>query len=192
MKKLLLSAVIAVFGLTGLKAQSTGLEGEAFLGLPMGDASDGASLNLGINLAYYWDVAEGFKVGALAGFDHWISKKVDGEKGKDISYLPIAATAKYSFDQFYVGLDLGFALGLTSEKESFEVYGYSFSAETKSKGGFLFRPRFGYSTSSFDIFAFYKGMSDKVEATINDSDGNESFSETISMGSLGVGFTYKF
>src|SRR5690554_2519204 len=102
MKKLFLAAVVAVCGLTGVNAQSTGFEAEAYAGLPMGDIKDGASFNFGINAAYYWDVAESFKVGAMVGYDYFAGK----DDVKSISYIPIAASGKYSFDQFYVGLDL--------------------------------------------------------------------------------------
>lgn len=192
MKKLFLAAFVAVCGLSGVNAQSTGFEAEAYVGLPMGDIKDASSFNFGINAAYYWDVAESFKVGAMLGYDFFSGKEVDGEK-QNISFLPIAASGKYFFDQFYVGLDLGYALGLTSEKMSEEIFpGESISAEVKYKGGLMFRPRVGYTTASFDVFAFYKSISNKTE--VSASGGGESFSASTSnsVGSLGVGFTYKF
>lgn len=192
MKKILLTAVIAAFGFVNTNAQATGFEAGVYAGIPTGDASDGTSFNLGLNVAYLWSVSEEFKAGLTAGYDHWMAKKVDGEKGKDVAFLPIAARAKYSFGQFFVGLDLGIALGLTSEKHSETFEGDTFSVELKNKGGFLYQPRVGYNTTSFDIYAFYKGISNKAEASINDAGEKFSMSETGNVGSIGIGFAYKF
>lgn len=195
MKKLLLSGFIAVFALTGMKAQSTGFEAEAFVGFPMGDkdVKDAVSFNLGINAAYYWNVAESFKLGAMLGYDYFIGKKDEGEK-HDLSYLPIAASGKYYFNQFFVGLDLGYAIGVSSDYslDYEEGEGVIVSSDVKYKGGFMFRPRVGYSNTSFDIFAFYKSINNKTE--VSGSFLGESFSdsEKNNLGSLGIGFSYKF
>lgn len=160
MKKLLLSAVIALFGLTGLKAQSTGFEAGAFIGFPIGDAGDVSSLNFGINAAYYWTVAESFQAGLTAGYDHWTAKEYMGYKGDDAGFIPIAATAKYDFGGFFGGLDLGYAI---------------YAGSGGGDGGFYYRPRVGWNNTSFNVYGFYKGIS---------NDG--------SISSLGVGFDYKF
>lgn len=164
MKKLLLSAVIAVFGLTGLKAQSTGFEAGAFIGFPIGDAGDVSSLNFGINAAYYWTVAESFQAGLTAGYDHWTAKEHEigtiKVKGDDAGFIPIAATAKYDFGGFFGGLDLGYAI---------------YAGSGGGDGGFYYRPRVGWNNTSFNVYGFYKGIS---------NDG--------SISSLGLGFDYKF
>lgn len=54
MKKLILMAAIAVFGLSN--AQS-GFTLGAHVGLPVGDASDVSSFTLGVDGAYRWPVA---------------------------------------------------------------------------------------------------------------------------------------
>jgi|26BtaG_2_1085354.scaffolds.fasta_scaffold00018_35 hypothetical protein len=169
MKKLFLSAVLAVGCLVGVNAQSTGFEAGAYVGLPMGDAKDATSLNIGISAGYYWDVADSFKVGVLTGYDHWIGKTIKEEfmgttvefEVDDFGFIPIAASAKYDFgSSLFAGVDLGYAI-------------YVGSGE--GDGGFLYQPKFGYSGASFDAFAFYKGIS---------NDG--------SISSLGAGFAYKF
>jgi len=197
MKKILFSAAIAAFGFVNTNAQATGFEAGVYLGMPSGDASDVTSFNLGLNVAYLWNVSDDFKAGITAGYDHWMAKEFEGEKGKDIAFLPIAATAKYSFGNIFIGLDLGYSLGLSSEKENEDFGdGESFSAEIKHKGGFLYQPKVGYNAASFDIYVFYKGMSNKVEATtsMNFEGMNESMtaSTTANMGSVGLGFAYKF
>src|SRR5690625_7371367 len=75
----------------------------------------------------------------------------------------------YSFNQFFVGADLGYAIYVGSGD---------------SDGGFLYEPKFGYDAVSFDIYAFYKGISSKQKY--------EGFSQTTTLGSVGVGFAYKF
>lgn len=167
MKKLMLSAIVAVFALSGLKAQSTGFEAGAYVGFPMGDAGDYSSFNFGINAAYYWTVAENFQAGVAAGYDHWIGKTVKetfmGETFEfdvdDLGFIPIAATAKYDFGGFFGGLDLGYAIG----------------ASKNNDGGFYYRPRVGWNNTSFNVYGFYKGIS---------NDG--------SISSIGLGFDYKF
>lgn len=154
-----------MFGLTGLKAQSTGFEAGAFIGFPIGDAGDYTSLNFGVNLAYYWTVAENFQAGAATGYDHWTAKEFDtgfGKiKGDDLGFIPIAAAAKYDFGGFFGGLDLGYAI---------------YAGSGGGDGGFYYRPRVGWNNTSFNVYGFYKGIS---------SDGS-------TLSSLGVGFDYKF
>ena len=48
MKKLFLSAALAVGCLVGVNAQSTGFEAGAYVGIPVGDAGDFTSFNFGI------------------------------------------------------------------------------------------------------------------------------------------------
>lgn len=165
MKKLLLATVIAMFSLTGLKAQSTGFGAEVFGGIPMGDVKDAYSFNFGLNLNYYWTVSDNFQAGVAAGYDYWSGKEIDaGILGKfkidAAGFMPIAASAKYNFDGFFVGADLGYGIGVSKGNE----------------GGFYYRPRVGYNFSSFNVGLFYKGI----------SMNGGSFS------SLGLGFGYNF
>lgn len=164
MKKLLLSAVVAMFALTGLKAQSTGFEAGAHIGFTMGDVKDSYSMNFGINAAYYWEVSADFQAGIAAGYDHWTGKEYDimGMKFKpdDAGFIPLAAAVKYDFGGFFGGADLGYAIG----------------ASKGNDGGFYYRPRLGYTNTSFNAYGFYKGISVT----------GGTFS------SIGVGFDYKF
>lgn len=79
-----------------------------------------------------------------------------------------ATSAKYSFGQLFVGGDLGYAI----------------STSKGNDGVFLFQPRFGYDGTSFDAFAFYKGISSKHNIGY--------FGKTLSIRSIGAGFAYKF
>ncbi len=173
MKKLLLSAAFAVCSVIAVNAQTTGFQAGAYVGIPVADASDYTSVNLGINLTYHWDVAENFKLGFRTGYDLFTAKEFEilgmKIKGDDVGFIPVAASGKYSFNQFFVGADLGYAIYVGSGD---------------SDGGFLYEPKFGYDAVSFDIYAFYKGISSKQKY--------EGFSQSTTLGSVGVGFAYKF
>lgn len=160
----MLTAVIAVISLTGLKAQSTGFEAGAFIGFPMGDFKESTSINFGITAAYYWTVAENFQAGVMTGYDYWTAKEFEimGVKYKPdgMGFIPVTASAKYDFGGFFGGADLGYAVGVSKDND----------------GGFYYRPRLGYNAATFDAYAFYKGIS-KNGATAS---------------SIGLGFDYKF
>lgn len=176
MKKLLFSAALAVCTMMGVNAQSTNFEAGAYAAIPMGDAGDFTSFNLGITAAYYWDVVANLKIGAMVGYDLFLAKEYDygwvKVKGDDIGFVPIAASAKYDFGGFFAGLNLGYAVATTKDMD----------------GGFLYQPRFGYSGASFDVFGFYKGISSKQ--TVHTDLGK--FSSSWTMSSIGAGFAYKF
>lgn len=169
MKKLFLTAALAVCALVGVNAQSTGFEAGAYVGIPVGDAGDFSSFNFGISAAYYWEVAPSFQLGLLTGYDYWAGKDYDVNingvniktEGVDLGFIPIAASAKYNFGgAMFGGIDLGYAI---------------YVGDGEGDGGFMYQPKLGYSGASFDAFAFYKGISDNT---------------TIS--SVGLGFMYKF
>lgn len=170
MKKLILSAALAAFGLVAGNAQDSGFEAGAYVGIPVADVGDGSSVNVGATVAYYFNVAEGFKIGGLVGYDHFIAK----DNAEDAGFIPITASAKFNFtESFFAGADLGYAIGIS---------------DGAGDGGFLYRPRVGYSTSMVDIYAFYKGISYKYEVPT----GFATVSTTATAGSVGVGAAFKF
>ena len=63
MKKVLLTAALAVAGMVGVSAQTSGVEGTVHVGIPVGNASDVSSFNLGVDLAYLHPIANNFKLG---------------------------------------------------------------------------------------------------------------------------------
>ena len=113
MKKLFLAAAIAVFGFT--QAQE-GFKLGAHIGVPVADAGDVSSFNLGLDAAYMWNVAPSFDLGIASGYTHFIGKSYDvpggSIKGDDFGFIPIAAAGKYRFSGSPVslGLDLGYGI----------------------------------------------------------------------------------
>lgn len=164
MKKVLLTAAFAVAGMIGVSAQTTGIEGGVHIGIPVGNASDVSSFNLGADVAYLHPVASNIKLGAKAGYDHFIGK--DGVD--DFGFIPLAATAKYEFkNNVFIGADLGYAIATKSEMD----------------GGLFWQPKLGYSAANFDVYAGYKGI-----ATNNEYfDGKKFNADAVSLG-----FAYKF
>lgn len=137
MKKVLLFTAVFVLGLTQTYAQENFKFG-GNIGIPVGDA-DVYDLNYGADFAYFFEVSEGFKVGPMLGYTGY---SVEGE---NISFLPIAATGRYQFSDnaFFLGADLGYALGL----------------EDGVDGGFFYRPKVGYDFGLLGVIASYSGIS---------------------------------
>ena len=167
MKKVLLTAAFAVAGLVGVSAQTSGVEGTVHVGIPVGDAADYSSFNVGVDLAYLHPIADNFKLGAKVGYDHFIAdSNFKDLGGEDFGFIPLAATAKYEFsNNLFVGADLG----------------YAFSTKDGLDGGLFWQPKIGYSGASFDVYAGYKGIS---------VDNNQY--SNFNADAVSLGFAYKF
>lgn len=170
MKKQILTTFIALIGLITLKAQSVGFEAGGFVGFPIGDASSITSFNFGVNAAYYWKAGGNLQAGFTSGYDHWTGKDVKEimlggppreYKTEDFGFIPLAITTKYEMNKFFGGLDIGYAV---------------YIGKKGGEGGFYYKPRVGYTISSFNIYGFYKGISNNGS----------------SINTLGFGFGYKF
>ena len=145
MKKVLLFTIFAVVAITGVKAQS-GFKVGADLGLPLGDIKDSYTLNIAVNLTYLWEVAEEFDAGFSAGYSHYIGDTFEGFKFDDAGFLPIAAAGRFNASEdFTIGIDLGYAIGVSP---------------SENDGGFYYAPKIQYGVSdSIDIVLIYKGVS---------------------------------
>ncbi|MCC9061542.1 outer membrane protein [Flavobacterium piscisymbiosum] len=168
MKKIILSA-IAVMAFGFANAQEGHFKVGAHTGFILGDLKDSYSVNLGVDAAYLWNVADKFSVGATTGYTTYLSKKTTVDtpfgsfeiEGDNAGFIPVAATAQYSLtDNLFVGADLGYAI-------------YVGSGE--GDGGVLYQPKFGYQNEKIEIFASYKGISDD-----------------LTLSSINLGFNYKF
>ncbi|HEY1195019.1 hypothetical protein [Flavobacterium sp.] len=168
MKKIFLSAIaFMAFGFAN--AQDGHFKVGAHTGVVLGDLKDSYSVNLGVDVAYLWNVTDKFSVGATTGYTTYFAKtytfyngmtSVD-IKGDNAGFIPVAGTAQYSItDNLFVGADLGYA-----------IYAGSGSGD----GGVLYQPKFGYQNDKIELFASYKAISD--DATLS---------------SLNIGFNYKF
>lgn len=148
MKKLCLVAFLTFFGLATVNAQS--FNGGINLGLPIGDAGDGWTFNVTLDLNYLWEVSDQLEAGVATGFSHSFGdeRTVLGTTFNvdDVSFLPIAVAGRFNAsDQFTIGLDLGYGIGI---------------APDGNDGGFYYAPRVQYGLSdAIDIVGAYRGVS---------------------------------
>lgn len=149
MKKLMLIAAIAVFGLSNVNAQNfnVGISG----GLPIGDAGDSYTFSVVLDANYLWEVSDKFDAGIASGYSHSFGDSVDlGPLGKfdidDAGFLPIAGAARFNVSEdFTLGADLGYALGISPDGND---------------GGFYYAPKVQYGVSEkLDIVLAYRGVS---------------------------------
>ena len=148
MRKLLLGVLIVAFGFTA-NAQGDFKVG-VNAGLPVGDAGDGYTFTLGLEVNYLFEVSDAFEVGPSVSYVSYFGDSVEilgtSFDIDNASFLPIAAAARYAASEsFTVGADLGYALGLSPDGND---------------GGFYYRPMVGYNLSeNFMLQATYSGVS---------------------------------
>ncbi|MDX1334062.1 MAG: hypothetical protein R3252_13615 [Robiginitalea sp.] len=147
MKKIVLVCTLLLSGLA-MQAQEGFNLGINF-GFPTGDAGDISSFSLGIDANYLWSVADSFDAGVATGFTNAFGKTeeilgIDVEFD-DVQFLPLAAAGRYHItDQFRLGADLGYAIGLNDGND----------------GGFYYRPMVGYGiTNRIEANLSYTGIS---------------------------------
>jgi len=168
MKRIILTT-IAVMAFGFANAQDGNFKVGAHVGLPLGNNADLFSVNLGVDVAYLWNVADKFSAGVVSGYTTYIGKNYTGYIGSvayemiaspNQSFIPVAGTAQYSIaDNFFVGADLGYAINVDGDID----------------GGFLYQPKFGFQTKKIEVYTSYKGISNNG-----------------TLSSVNLGFNYKF
>ncbi len=147
MKKFVLIAFFALAGMS-MQAQNQFRAG-AHLGLPVGDAGDFATFAIAVDLGYLFEISEEVQVGPTIGYSHSFGDSIDTIIGSidvdDVQFLPVAASGHYNFtEEFWFGLDLGYAIGINNGND----------------GGFYYSPRFAYGVGpQIDIVAAFRGIS---------------------------------
>ncbi len=144
MKKLFLAIAMVTFGMA-LNAQKGTFNVGANIGLPVGDVSDVSSFSYGGEVNYLFEVSEGFELGASFSYIQFLGKEVNGFDFPSNAFLPIAAAGRYNVsEEFVVGADLGYAIGVDTGLES----------------GFYYRPMVGYKImENITLQATYSGIS---------------------------------
>lgn len=135
--------MLAVFAYTANAQFSAG----ATLGLPTGDASDVSSFALGIDVNYMFESESDLSFGFASGYLVYFGDEVGGVDVDNFSFLPIAAAARFAAsDKFSIGVDLGYAVGLSPDG---------------NEGGFYYRPSVAYAVSEkVSINMSYSGITD--------------------------------
>ncbi|WP_423819505.1 hypothetical protein V5739_02335 [Salinimicrobium sp. TIG7-5_MAKvit] len=136
MKKFLCSLIFIAVGFTSTYAQRDIRLG-VNAGIPVGDISDASDFNVGADIAYLMGF-ENFQLGPMIGYNHFFVDEFD-----DISFLPLAATARFSLANLELGADLGYALGLTDGID----------------GGFYYKPKIGFNLFGVGLIGSYTGIS---------------------------------
>lgn len=156
MKKILFSFLfIAGFSLA-VHAQHDGFRVGAHGGFPLSDAADFSSFNIGADANYLFNVTENLALGASTGYSTFLGK----DDFESYSFVPVAVSGRTGYgDNIFYAADVGYAIALEDDTE----------------GGLYYQAKFGWTNSSIDAFAFYKGIS---------ADGN-------SISSLGLGVAFK-
>lgn len=147
MKKLFLAA-FAVFAFASVNAQE--FKAGISAGLPIGDSGDAYTFNVSLDLNYLWAVSEEFHAGIATGLLYNFGDSIDfGSESFDIDdamFLPLAVAGRFAVsEQFTLGADLGYAIGL---------------APDGNDGGFYYAPRVQYGVSeALDVVLAYRGVS---------------------------------
>jgi len=156
MKKVLFIAAFVLVGLGNVNAQNGSFNAGVSIGFPTGDISDISSLAISVEANYLFEISDQFKVGPSISYLHYIGKKDilgSGFDADDISFLPIAAAARFAAsEKFTIGADLGYGIGISPDD---------------IEGAFYYRPMVGYNISEKVMLqATYTGMS-KEGSTIS-------------------------
>lgn len=144
MKRLVLIMCFALIGSTAVQAQS-GLRVGANIGLPVGDIEEVSDFQVGADLAYMVGVADMLYLGPKLGYTQFFMNDDDfgGIEVDDPAFLPIAASGRVSLVGFFVGTDLGYAVGLNDGND----------------GGFYYKPQVGFNLGLIGIIGSYTGIS---------------------------------
>ena len=146
MKKLITLLVVGLLGIYGMNAQ-TGFSAGINSGIPTGDISDQATLNLGLDLAYLTGEDEGLRYGATVSYSRFLGDEIDSGVGTiefdDFSFIEIKATGEYDFSEMFYG--------------SASV-GYALAAEGEQDGGLVYQPAVGVKFDMLKVFGFYKSV----------------------------------
>ena len=148
MKKIVLFSLTMLLGLSLVQAQSD-LRAGINLGLPIGDAGDFATFAIAVDLGYLLEISDDFEAGPTIGYSHSFGDEIDTVVGSvdvdDVQFIPIGGAARFGLsDEFNLGVDLGYAIGVNDGND----------------GGFYYAPRASYAVSeALAIVLAYRGVS---------------------------------
>ncbi|MBT8310632.1 MAG: hypothetical protein HKN96_08785 [Flavobacteriaceae bacterium] len=131
MKKLVVFAALAVFGLTvnaqvGVDRDKNGhFYGGIQPGFPIGDSADFTTFSIAVDLGYLFELSDDFDAGVASGYTHAF-----GEDGfDDFQFIPVAGSIYFN----------------ASESVSFGGdIGYAINAGSGGGGDFYYRPALVY------------------------------------------------
>ncbi len=144
MKKIILFIAFITLGFNANAQFSAGVN----LGLPVGDTDGLFNFALGIDVNYMFESDTKFSYGIASGYslyfgeefsEDFFGETIEGEI-PNTSFLPLAAAGRYAIsDQFSLGADMGYAIGLGPDGND---------------GGFYIRPMLAYNLSEKASLSF--------------------------------------
>ncbi|SFD25474.1 hypothetical protein [Algibacter pectinivorans] len=146
MKKLFLIAGLLVFGSTyaqdediDITSDNSWLKAGITAGVPVGDAGDTSSFNLGLDLRGQYLVNPNLGIGLASGYNHYFGK----DEIEDFGVIPAAGFVRYYFtpNGLFLGSDVGYGF-LTNSADN--------------DGGLYVNPHIGYHNRDWNIYAFYQ------------------------------------
>lgn len=144
MKKFLLVAVIALFSFNYAHSQEGQWKLGGSLSFPVSDLGNASNFGFQFNGSYLFNIEGNLEAGPMASLQPYFGK----EHVKGSWFLPIGGEARYNLNDFFVGTDLGYGIGI---------------APSWNDGGFFYRPKVGYHIPATQIAAIvsYSGVSGK-------------------------------
>ncbi len=121
-------------------------------GITTGDIKPISSAAFGIDANYLFKVFDGISLGPSLNFLYFLTDEVNGVQPDAFVYLPIGGAIRFQSlsDYFYVGLDLGFAIGISPSGDN---------------GGLFFKPMVGYNvTENLKLNLFYSAVKKRQPA----------------------------
>lgn len=108
-------------------------------GMPVGDADDVTSFNLGLDLRGQHMVTPNFGIGLASGYTHYFAE----DAFEDFGVIPAAVFLRYYFQPkgLFFGSDVG--------------YGFLTGLEN-AEGGLYINPQIGYHNYDWNFYAFYQ------------------------------------
>lgn len=146
MKKILFFAGILLLGFGSASAQEQQMKLGGNLAIPVGELGNYSSIGLQANFSYLFTIEGNLQAGPSAELFYYNTKK----RYKDFWVLPLGGEARYNINDFFVGINLGYGVGI---------------APKGNDGGFYYRPKIGYHLGNPDmalIFS-YSGLSSSGE-----------------------------
>lgn len=128
MKKILLVAAMAVFGMGMSNAQDSFFAAGLRAAVPMGDAGDVSSFGVGLEAMYLKTIAENYMWGGSIGYTTYFTDDIEvlGQSidVDDVAFLPITIRGVNYFGDSGLGLqaDLGYAVGINDGNDGGILY----------------------------------------------------------------------
>ena len=177
MKKLLLVAVVALFSMTSMNAQTFKVGGS--VGIGVGDTADAHGLVIGLDAYYYFtDIDALIELGATAGFRSFTGEEDFKNIGYEIpnqSFIPLGLAARVKlFGILSGGADAGYAFGLSD-----------------LDGGFYFRPVVSIDIAdTIELFGSFEFISNGTDDPFADFPSGNEYDIDYTSVSLGVLFEF--